>query len=356
MALERLTIGGFRNLRDGLLPVFGRVNAIIGPNASGKTSLLEAIHVLARARSFRAARLDSVTCQSRDGFRLVAEVAAGGSRHRLGLERDRRRLRVRVDGQDVRVLSELARHLPVQVVNTESQRLLQDGPGLRRQFLNWTTFHVEHRYREAWKRFERVLRQRNAAIRGGERRLALAWNGELINAGEQVTAMRSRLLQDLEPLLEPFLKDWLGGVTVALRYRRGWAKDVSYGEALRRSQETEMERGFTLVGPHRADLAIKANGVPAQEWLSRGQQKILVIGLMLAVTNRLQQLGGGDPILLVDDLASELDAERRLQVVEALLSTGAQVFLTAAAQEELPLGADARWFHVEHGELREMVQ
>lgn len=356
MGLERLSVEGFRNLRDGPLPDFGRINGIVGANASGKTSLLEAIHVLARARSFRAARLDTVTCQSAEAFRLVAEVVTDRSRHRLGLERGRRQLRVRLDGHDVRVLSELARHLPVQLLNTDSQRLLQDGPVIRRQFLNWTTFHVEQRYREAWRRYERILRQRNAALRGPDRRLAPAWDNELVQAATQVSAMREALLGGLEPLLLPFLADWLPGVSVQLRYRAGWSRDRSFAEALQASRESERERGFTQVGPHRADLAIFANGVPARDWLSRGQQKILVIALLLAVTRRLQDEAPGDPILLVDDLAAELDGERRQQIVQAFLASGAQLFATATARDQLPLGTDARWFHVEHGVLREMVQ
>lgn len=356
MGLERLTVSGFRNLHDGELPAFGPVNGIIGANASGKTSLLEAIHVLARARSFRAARLDTVTCQGQGTFRLVADVGSGRSLHRLGLERGRRKLRVRVDGQDVRVLSDLARHLPVQLINTDSQRLLQDGPALRRQFLNWTTFHVEHGYREVWKRYERVLRQRNAAIRGGERRLALAWNSQLLTAGGHVTRHRAALVEELETVLQPVLVNWLPGLTVKLHYRPGWSRDRSFSEALSLSQESEMDRGFTQVGPHRADLSIRANGVPAQDWLSRGQQKVLVIALILAVAERLKDNGTGEPIVLVDDLAAELDSERRQQVVDALLATGAQLFVTATAREQLPLRGDTRWFHVEHGGLREMVQ
>ena len=356
MGLERLRVSGFRNLHDGELPAFGPVNGIVGANASGKTSLLEAIHVLARARSFRAARLDTVTRQGQDTFRLVGDVSSGRSLHRLGLERGRRQLRVRVDGQDVRVLSDLARHLPVQLINTDSQRLLQDGPALRRQFLNWTTFHVEQGYREVWKRYERALRQRNAAIRAGDRRIALAWNPELLAAGDHVTRYRAVLVKELETLLQPFLIDWLPGVMIQLHYRRGWSRDRSFSEALNQSQESEMDRGFTLVGPHRADLSIRANGVSAQDWLSRGQQKILVIALMLAVAERMQANGPGEPIVLVDDLAAELDSERREQVVDALLGTGAQLFVTATAREQLPLRGDTRWFQVEHGGLREMVQ
>lgn len=356
MALDQLRVLGFRNLEDGALPPFGRINTIVGANGSGKTSLLEAIHVLARARSFRAARLDAVATHGQELFRLVADLTSRGTRHRVGLERGRRQFRVRVDGADVRVLSELARFLPVQVINTDSQRLLQDGPGLRRQFLNWTTFHVEPGFRECWRRYERALRQRNAAIRLHDRRLTGAWDQELIESGESVTEQRQIVIRDLARRLEPFLTAWLPGIDVEMAYRPGWRRGCNLREALLETGERQWQRGFTLAGPHRADLLFRANSVPAQQWLSRGQQKILVIALILAVTERLREDAAADPILLVDDLAAELDGDRRHQVVEALLATGAQVFMTATAVGELPAINEASWFHVEHGRLREMLQ
>lgn len=356
MALKELGIAGFRNLLDGGLELAPGMNVISGDNAAGKTSMLEAIHVLARARSFRAPRLEQVIRHGRELLRVVGVVDEDHREHRLGLERSRKRIRVRIDGDDVRNLSELAAYLPVQVINSESQRLLQDGPRGRRSFLNWSVFHVEHTYHGASRRYDRALRQRNAGIRAGNFRVMRAWEPELVSAGLEIDAARRRLVEALSQALTPLLLTWLPDVDVQLTYRSGWNKEQSLKEALRSAQERERDAGYTLVGPHRADLSIRTNGVDAQHWLSRGQQKILVIALLLAQTVHLARTGSVLPILLIDDLAAELDLEHRSLVMRSVEMTRAQVFLTAIDAESLPLyHQDVARFHVEHGRVRKMV-
>lgn len=356
MGLRRLEVTGFRNLADGALEPGTGINVISGNNAAGKTSLLEAIHVLARARSFRAPRLEQVIRHGDPLLRVVGEVGASQTLHRLGLERGRQRMRVRIDAHDVRNLSQLAVYLPVQVINSESQRLLQDGPKVRRSFLNWSVFHVEHSYQEHWRRYDRALRQRNAGLRAADTRMARAWEPELIASGLELDAARRRVIAALEIVLSPILADWLPDVDVRLSYRSGWLKDQSFERALSASRERELEAGYTLVGPHRADLAIRANGVEAQHWLSRGQQKGLVIAILLAQTHHLATVSNAIPLLLIDDLAAELDGDRRSAVMQAVQDTHAQVFVTSIDASLVPVEQDkATWFHVEHGQVRKMI-
>ncbi|MEX0732586.1 MAG: DNA replication/repair protein RecF [Aquisalimonadaceae bacterium] len=356
MGLRKLEVAGFRNLENGGFEPGANINIISGDNAAGKTSLLEAIHVLARARSFRAPRLEQVICHGEPLLRVTGDVDVGTVRHRLGLERSRQQIRVRIDSQDVRNLSQLASYLPVQVINSESQRLLQDGPRVRRSFLNWSVFHVEQPYHGHWRRFDRALRQRNAGIRSGDARMSRAWEPELVNAGLELDAARRRLVDALTDALQPLLSQWLPDVEVGLSYRSGWAKDQSFEQALAGARDRERELGHTLVGPHRGDLVIRANGVDAQHWLSRGQQKGLVIAILLAQTAHLAGKGSVIPILLIDDLAAELDASRREAVMQAVRAIEAQVFVTVIDPDSAPVEpAQATRFHVEHGKVRKMV-
>ena len=354
MAVHKLSLSGIRNLVDGRVGFHPHCNVITGANAAGKTSVLEAIHILARARSFRAGRLDRVRRAGKAPLILQGEVDDGWQVHRVGVGRDDSGTRVRVDGEDARGLSQLARLLPVQIVNTESQRLLQDGPETRRSYLNWTVFHVEHDFHGAWRRFDRALRQRNAALREGQWRLAYSLEPELVSAGEVVDGLRRRVLAALEPRVQERAAQWLGPIKIELHYRQGWAKNRGLGEALEAQHASEAAVGFTMVGPQRAELQILAEGMEARERLSRGQQKVLVIALLLAQAEVVAAVGGPRPVLLVDDLPAELDNEHRDDVVASLLASSSQCFFTAIAAAALPVDQGTQ-FHVEQGVITEMV-
>ncbi len=351
MALRKLSLYRVRNLVDQSLLFSSGVNLITGANAAGKTSVLEAIHCLARAASFRTNQFDQVIRHGARDLIISGELGETHSHH-IGVQRETRRTRVRIDGEDAANLSELARHLPIQVINTESQRLLQDGPKVRRAFLNWSVFHVEHGYYHAWKRFDRALRQRNAALRSGDLRLCAAWEPELVTASGAVTEARQRFIEDLSSQLQRQASGWLPGIDLELRYRQGWGADRDLAEQLAEGRRRERELGHTLYGPHRADLVIRAEGVEAQHWLSRGQQKVLVMALLLAQVDRLSKHGERQPLLLVDDIGAELDAQHAEWVMTAIAESPAQSFVTAISRSVVSAEVQC-WMHVEQGRLSE---
>ena len=357
MSLQSIQIRDFRNLRQIELEPATGVNVFFGENAAGKTSILEAIHVLARARTFRTGRPEQVIRMGAESFRVTGRVSETGSGEVfLGVERSREGIRVRAAGQELRSLSELAQYIPIQVINTESQRLLLDGPKVRRSFLNWSLFHVEHRYRELWRRYDRALRQRNAALRLQENRLARSWEAELVEAGSAVGELRAKFVSSLEQAVKPTLEQWLPGVEFEIRYRTGWAAGLTLAEAMTAQRARELSTGHTLSGPHRADFLVRANGAEAQSYLSRGQQKSLVVGLLLAQVELLAAGSSRSPVLLVDDLPAELDEEHRAQVMNRVERARAQVFVTAIERALVPVAtANVRWFHVEHGDCREVI-
>lgn len=355
MKLAQLWIENFRNLSSVELQPASGVNVIFGSNAAGKTSLLEAIHFLARVRSFRTTRPQQLIRQGSEALTVRAALEeAEGRRTTVAVRRSSDRTDVRIDGQEVRSLSELAWHIPLQVVNSESQRLLLDGPQVRRSFIDWGVFHVEHAYYDHWRRYDRALRQRNRALRAGDERLARSWEPELDHQATAVTELRSAFVSSVVARARPMLELWLPAEELSFEYRRGWAAGRTLMESFESGRGREREAGYTMYGPHRADLVVRANAMDAQHRLSRGQQKLLVMALLLGSAEALHAERGA--LLLLDDLPAELDEARRRDVLDLLVSSGAQTFVTATHRDAVPIArASAKWFHVEHGSYHEVV-
>lgn len=356
MELAELRAEAVRNLQAFRIQPARGINVVFGDNGAGKTSLLEAVHFLARAKSFRTGRSDKLIGSGSERCWVFGVGGRDGEASRFGVERERGRTRVRRDGQDVHNLSEWAAHWPVEVVNSEAQRFVVDGPATRRSFLNWGVFHVEHDYGGYWQRFRRTLEQCNAALRAGDIRQAIAWESGLAASGEALDQRRAAFVERLEALAEPLFNAWLPEHEVTVRYRRGWRTGTPLLEALRDGREAASRLGHVLQGPQRADLQILSAGEEAQYRLSRGQQKVAVVALSLAKARLIAEAAGTRPLLLVDDLPAELDSRRRSQVLHALEVSQAQVFVTAIERETMSaLDAEPVWFHVEHGRVDTVI-
>lgn len=355
MSIRSLSVRNFRNLRAVDIEPGPGINVIFGANAAGKTSLLEALHFLGRVRSFRTTRVEQLITSGEQEVLVRAVIDSDGRTINAAVRREGTHTQVRVDGENVRNLSTLAQYFPLQVINSESQRLLLDGPKVRRSFLNWTMFHVEHGYYEVWRRYDRAVRQRNAALRARDARLAKVWEPELVQWAEALDSMRVTLVEALTKELGPLLAQWLPEEDVTLSYRRGWANDRSLEELLENNRERELEAGYCLYGPHRGDIVVKAGAVEAQHRLSRGQQKLLVIAMLLAQAGLLANRSTHTPLLLIDDLPAELDADHRGQVVRLLEQRPIQTFITCIDRDSVTSAGPAKWFHVEHGAYQEVI-
>lgn len=354
MLIESISISRFRNLRSVELHVSPQLNLFVGDNAAGKTSVLEALFVLGRGRSFRSAKLDRLIQNDQPDFQLVARLISGDGRHvPLGMRYARGRLECRLDGRPIKRLSELAVLLPVQWLGGNLHSLVEDGPAYRRQFLDWGLFHVTPEYVLIWKRFNRLLKQRNAVLRvGGSRREVKAWNGELAEAAEQLDQARRSYFEALVKRFEQLNREApILDARISLIYGRGWASDASYRDVLNDGYEKDIDSRYTRSGPQRAELRFSVDGKAAAERLSRGQQKHMITALQLAQATVLKEKTDKTSLFLFDDLGAELDAERQRTVLSLLSEINAQVFVTAIAE---PAGVD--WnneccvrFHVKQG-------
>lgn len=359
MGLQSLDIRDFRNIQNASLHFSPGLNLITGTNAAGKTSLLESIYCLGRVRSFRTSLADEVVRYGQPSYRLVGRVCQQGGRiSTIGIERRQTGLEVHLDGKAIRRLSDLAGSFPVQVMSGDTDSILEGGPRYRRQSLDWALFHVEHPYREYWQRYARALRQRNAALRG---RVSIqqvkAWDNELLETGVQIDRLRRQYFEALHPRLELILSELLPGMPVSLRYQSGWPAGQELAAVLAQGMERDRGRGYTQHGVHRADFKILVNGRNARSHCSRGQQKALTVGFMLAQIGLQQERDVGLGAFLLDDFASELDESHQARVLCALRELQAQVFVTAieGIRTEHVVWQETKRFHVEHGEIQEVV-
>ena len=357
MHVAALEVQGLRILADVKLEFSPGLNLVVGSNGSGKSSLLEAVHILGSGRSFRTHRTRDVVTHGRSNLRIVGRtVDHDGHARTIGIECSQDGLRIRCGGVDVRAASELATFLPTVLVTPESYRLVTDGADLRRRIIDRLLFHVEPRYLGHHQRYRRALRQRNAAIRSGAAEDEFSgWNTELAAAGEELTALRLRYLGHALPAMEDTVAK-LVGRPIDIRFYRGWAPKASLMDECERLLISDRMRGYTQAGPHRADLRFAINDRLVQHTLSRGETKLFVTAILAAQVRDLGSTLGHPPVVLVDDLASELDSDSRSRCLAELKASGAQIFLTAIPGQGLE-GTDfneRRLFHVEQGCITEV--
>jgi DNA replication and repair protein RecF len=357
MRLERLCVENVRCISAADLAFDARRNLIYGPNASGKTSLLEAIYFIGRGRSFRAARNETLIAAGEERLAVTGFLSDPRRRSVLGLRFGNAGLQARLDGEPVAGVAQLATTFPVQAIEPELHQLIEEGPEHRRRFLDWGVFHVEPSYVGTWQRYQRALRQRNAALRTrAAQGVVRAWDGELIDAGARIVDARQRYLTALRPGVRA-MGERLLGQPVELHLSQGWAVDRSLSEALDRSWSRDVERGVTHVGPHRADLQIRVNGEPARQRVSRGQQKLVSAAMLLGQLRCDAEQGSPTAALLVDDPAAELDGASLDKLLSEIRELPLQLFITVlegAPRSAEGFGAGAR-FHVEHGKFTRLV-
>jgi DNA replication and repair protein RecF len=353
MALRRLQVTDFRCLQSVDLQLDPEFTLISGANASGKTSILEAIYMLGRGRSFRTRRPLHLIRRGKDRFIVFGEADAGASRVPLGVEGSRDGVRARIAGAPAKSLAELALALPVQIIDPEVHKLIEDGPYRRRRFLDWGVFHVEPTFIDTWQGYQQILRQRNAALKSKRpRQTAAAWDKELVRYADALTSARQRYVERLM-IPAAALTASLLSQDLRLSYRSGWSKERSLAEALEQSWPLDLERGSTQVGPHRAELVVDVQGLAAKDHISRGQQKLLAAALLIAQIKLFPADAPVRPTLLLDDPAAELDQDHLGALIAEVSGQGNQLIVTTLQAEFTAFGVPGRRFRMQDCALRE---
>lgn len=352
MSLKRFTAQGFRCLDSIEFEPDAEYTLIHGANASGKTSLLEALAYLGRGKSFRGAPPANLIQHGQQEFVLFGQVERGGRPINVGVRNSRAGLEVKVDGDKSGGVAALAGALPLQVIDPDVHNLVSGGPDERRRFLDWLAFHVEPDYLGLWRRFRRALKQRNAALKSADRpESVVAWDKEFCDLGARVDAVRSQVVEAALETLQAQGSALLRA-NIDFRYTSGWSRDRTLREALQDHFERDCVLGTTQVGPHRADLRLIYDERQARRFVSRGQQKLLASAMILAATERVQTVLQQPLLLLLDDPAAELDRESLRRLMTQVAGLGSQVIATSVERDESLFPAAPRVFHVEQGDLR----
>jgi len=360
MLIRRLAISQLRRFEAVELSPQPGLNLLTGDNGAGKTSVLEALHLMAYGRSFRGRVRDGLIRSGHDALEVFVEwdeTTSGHSdvRRRAGLRHSGHAWAGRLDGEDVAQLGNLCAALAVVTFEPGSHALVSGGGEPRRRFLDWGLFHVEPDFLALWRRYSRALKQRNALLKqGGPGRMLDAWDHELAESGEPLTGQRLHYLERLQSraiALAETLAPQIG--LQAVSFNPGWRRqEVPLADALLLARERDRQAGYTSVGPHRADWTCLFAAIPGRDALSRGQAKLTALVCLLAQAEDYAEQRQHWPVIALDDLASELDRTHQAKVIERLLAGPAQIFVTAT--ETPPALVDAAAvtrFHVEHAQI-----
>ncbi len=356
MTIESLQIKDLRNIEIAILKPSGYLNVITGKNASGKSSLLEAIHLLFLSRSFRSSRAEHIIKNGKLKLQIVSKIKQAENIRTLGIERDKRNTLIKYAGEKINSAAKLATIQPIVLLTPENHQLILGGPIKRRKLIDWLLFHVKQDYYQHWQTYYKILKQRNVLLR--KRRSInelLGWDEKLIQSAEVIDQQRKKVIDQFDSTFQRELTKYCE-FPVTLMYENGWGEG-EFRETIETCREKDFVAGYTRRGPHRSDLLIKTNKQFAAQVLSRGQTKLLATALEITKILLLKQLVAKKAILLVDDLPAELDSERKESMIEMLSSIQTQQFITATEKNLIPAGfiQKAKLFHVEHGNFQEVL-
>jgi DNA replication and repair protein RecF len=346
VVLRSLRLRNHRNYSQlDLVPGQG-VNVFIGANGQGKTNLLEAVAMLALSSSPRARRESELVGPIAPASRIEAEIETDSIRRHIAIaldvEGERTRRTIEVDGARRRAF-DLPGHFRITLFLPDDLGLVKAGPDLRRRFLNQMLVQVEPGYARALAGLRRVLEQRNSLLKriaageGGEDMLD-AWDAELVEISMQVVLARARAARDLEPEAARCHAQIAADERLEVRYV---GPPENLAEAVHNSRGEDIRRGSTSVGPHRDDLLVLLDGQEARSFASQGQQRTAVVSLKLAEAHLIETRTGERPVLLLDDVLSELDSERRAALL-AEVAVGGQVIVTSVEAGPFPPDLIAR--------------
>lgn len=358
--LSQLQILQFRNLHSVTWSPAKQVNLLLGENGAGKTSALEAIHLLGLGRSFRTRQLKNIVEYDQPQCRVVGKIAG---RIPVGFQFDLHQgVQIRLNNAPLQKLSELASHLPLQFIPANCHEFFELGPRFRRKLVDWGLFHVEQTFLYHWQAYKKCLQQRNAGIRqqktDHEIRL---WDPHLVRHGEQLSQLRksylTQLLENFKPIFYQICPE-LAATDFKLRYLSGWPKDQSFADVLQQTLDRDRALAYTRAGAHAADWSLRMDGADPAEILSRGQQKLFYLALSLAQVALLMVQRQTETLLLIDDLSSELDDQHQQLVLAVLAEMPVQSFISSTnmlLSKHLPDDELHAVFHVKHGNIERVT-
>jgi len=370
MLIKQLKVTAFRNIESIAVDTDKQVNVFYGANGSGKTSILESLFFLSRAKSFRTNRRLDLLKTQRQYLAVNLDISQQQKERNIGIGLDEKGNSIlKLDGEVSKKLSETTSLTPVQLITPESFDIFWSVPKARRSYLDFGLFHVEHEFQTIWQQYQKLLKQTNNLLRKSaqkrdqDNRELSFWYKSLINASNEVDRFRqmfieqhlSKEISKLEVLLTESDKAHLvNGLSV--KYKSKLISNEIADDALLTLIEKDKKYKQVSFGPNRADLLFIKNNEDISAKLSRGQAKMLFYLLEIAMVNIVKNTTGKNILMLVDDLPSEVDESTRDTMLRMLLHSGAQIFVTGIenkiAMEFRKYTDSVNMFHVEHGNVR----
>jgi len=358
MCLLKLDIYSVRNILKESITPSSAINFVYGENASGKSSFIEAIFILGRAKSFRSTTIKSVINFAENYLIVSAQtLQTNGSNIHLGIQLDGKNFEIRINQQPKQKRSDLAYALPLQLIHPKSYELLDAGPQIRREFLDWGVFNDEENFLPAWRKFKKALSQRNSLLKTKRTGQINVWDKELVYYGTIVDSYRQQYLKKLKPVFIKIINRFLAIDGIDLKLVSGWDTAKELSQILIEDLDKDQRYGFTHSGPHRGDFQLLVNNRLARDFVSRGQLKLLVMSLKLAQVQLLANEQGNIGCILIDDFAAELDVTNRAKLLSYLVEMNCQVFITGTEMEDfgdLSNTENYKMFHVEHGNIKQV--
>jgi len=358
--IEQLNACSIRNLGEFSLEPSPKLNFFYGPNASGKTSILESVYLLSRVKSFRTKRIYDVISRGNEKLQVFAKGKNRGKAFSVGVEKGRGITRIKFDGEVIKTASEQAKRLPVYVLTPDHYMLFTGTPKDRRHWLDWSLFHVEQNYLIVWKSYHRALRHRNAMLKL-ERSInsseMAGWEKLMSEEAIKIDSMRKKYILDLNRLLNGKHVPLVLSGAAEIEYLNDDYTEQGLDCLLAENRNDDVKRGYTNLGPHRTDIIFSYEDFSVTKHLSRGQTKLFSAALVSSQIEKLKN-SGVDAIVLVDDLDAELDEESSKKMLNLLLANNIQTFVSSLTRPEWiqHIKEEHSVFHVKHGKIQKMVE
>lgn len=360
MWIKQLNVKNCRLIEKTSIQFAPKINIITGDNASGKTSLLEALNLLSSGRSFRTSHISNVISHNQETVVVSAKVHTRSKSSHIGIEKSSSKTQIRIDKQNVYSQAELSRHLAITIIHPDSIQLITGAPSRRRAYIDWITFYLFSDFYPKWKAYRHILKQRNLCLKNKKHRYALdKWTQELVSLQPDIIKYRAAAIDKLAPLFKETASQLLGNTDIMITLKSGLPDNIELDkESLlahyQSKIDTDSKLQRTTTGVHRADLKILIDSKPAEESASRGQLKLLSIALLLSQSRAIKSEMQGKGILLFDDFSAELDSYNQKGLLNYLIGLDQQIILTTTQKDiDFPC-IENKMFHVEHGEIEEV--
>lgn len=354
MYINKLAVHHFRNLHHIECHPSEKFNFIVGKNGSGKTSLLEAIHMIGHGRTFKHQQISRIIEQQQSELILFAELChSNHNNYTVGVQKTRNKESIiKINHQHGFKQYDLAKLLPIQMITPESIDLLLGSPKLRRSYIDWGCFHQSTEFIHVWQNAARILKQRNAQLKFVNNYQQMnIWDEPLIELTEKIHQLRQHYLSSITPNIIQIAAEFLDDYQLTIDFYSGWDDKLPYAERLKEQFEKDRLLGYTQSGIHKADMRLKLNNVPVHDFASRGEMKLIMCALKLAQGIYYSEQAQDRCIFLIDDFAAELDSSKQKLFAHYLKKIDCQLFLTSLDITQIQdfIGENDKIYHMKHG-------